>query len=325
MKTASLRVACVMALAAGAAMLALAVCAIGLAACGPSTPSTPAVPVVGVLRGIPLPGLEPFPSLGSIRSDYVVRYTADSSGDVLFFRPMGIDDRGGVARSQGDGVVLSPQDPRPWEHDWTPVPEAALQPQAFFPLAKIHLARGTVDQVADHEWNTAGTNIFSLRHTGTFRGRSDPRPGQYESQYEWLRRDQVGTTTIDGVIIRGPGSYLRDIQFSPCFRYEAQLWFDNPRFSDRVDRFYVVIVDRATRTPVTPGVLLDAGSLDGSDINPRWTPDSRYVVMYGEHEGKVWIYPNTAWTPDNGPRPASVGPLPPNLQAPPPSPNIFPP
>jgi hypothetical protein len=191
-------------------------------------------------------------------------------------------------------------------------------------MAKLDLPGGTAAPITDQDWNAADTKIFWLEFTSTFRGRTDPRPGKYERQYEWLRRDEVGTTTIDGVVIRGPGSYLRDIQFSPCFRYEAQLWFDNPRFSDRVDRFYIVIVDRATRTPLTPGVLLDAGSLDGAGMSPRWTPDSRYVLLYGRHEGKVWIYPNTAWTPDNGPRPASVGPLPPNLKAPPPSPNIFP-
>jgi hypothetical protein len=191
-------------------------------------------------------------------------------------------------------------------------------------MAKLDLARGTASPITDQEWNNAGTNIFWPWQTGTFRGRTDPRPGKMEFHQESFRRDKVGTWTLDGVTLRGPGSYLGDTQFSPCFRYEAQMWFDNPRFSDRVERHYIVIVDRATRTPVTPGVLLDAGSLDGASMQPRWTPDSRYVIMYGRFEGKVWIYPNTAWTPDNGPRPASVGPLPPNLKAPPLSPNIFP-
>jgi hypothetical protein len=300
------------------ALLVIAICQMGC------SPSTPAVPVVGVLRGLPLPGWVPFPSSPLIRELFVVRYSSSSSSDTLLFRALGYDESGSVSRSLREGIVIDRADRLPWLSDWTPVPEHALSPQATHPMAKLDLAGGRASAITDQEWSAAGTPIFWLMQTGTFRGRSDPRPGKYERHYEWFRRDQVGTTTLDGVTVRGPRSYFGDKRFSPCFRYEAQIWFDNPRFSSRADRFYVIIVDRSTRLPVTPGVLLDAGSLDGSSMEPRWTPDSRYVIMYGRFEGKVWIYPNTAWTPDNGPRPASVGPLPPNLRAPPPSPNIFP-
>jgi hypothetical protein len=295
--------------------------AIGVTAC---SRSTPAVPVVGVLRGLSLPGWTPYPHRDGDRQQFVIRYSADTLGDSVLFRALGPGEISTVTSSLISGAPRDPNDPRPWERDWTPIAEAAFQPQSRFPMAKFDLARGTVAPITDQEWSSAGTKIFWPEVTGTFRDRIDPTPGDRKFSREWFGGPGRGTWTSDGMTMRGPGTYLSKTRFSPCHRYEAQIWYDASRFgTDANYRSYVVIVDRVTRHPVTPGVMLDCSPLDRNPW-PRWTPDSRYIIMYGQFEGKVWIYPNTAWTPDNGPRPASVGPLPPNLQAPPPSPNIVP-
>jgi hypothetical protein len=291
---------------------------------------TPLLPVVGTLRGIPVPGM--VPTIGVWMSpvqnpeEYLVRYASGSDLDHLLFRVFDYndDDSRAVNQTISRSDRRDPNDPWPWLHDWPAVPDAALSPRATHPLTKIDLAGGTAVASNDAEWNGAGTSILSLENTGTFRGRTDPRPGEMKFTQQWGRDPGVGTYTLDGVVVRGTanrGSHRRE---SPCFRYDAQLWWDSLGFMSTRTQMSLVIIDRVTRRPIAPGVLIDKSSRGGTWTGPHWTPDSRYVLIYSGEEAKVWIYPNTAWTPDNGPRPASVGPLPPNLKAPPPSPNIFP-